>query len=143
KGTPRSLVPRRYRQQRQSSLRQSVGRVSPRVRRSRGKAAGSGFWPFSRTRQTGNAGMSLRLFRRSAAQLRLRAPRRRGLPRPRLGPLLDRIDIHLEVPAVKYRALADQILKIARTIADLEGAADLQPKHVSEAIQYRSLDRRG
>src|SRR6266576_3833299 len=130
------------------------------------------------------------------------------------GPLLDRIDIHLEVPAVKYRALADQgsgepseavrervdraraaqrerfasrpgvyanahmaardirtfcrvsdgadallrtaitrlalsarayhrILKIARTLADLEGAADLQPKHVSEAIQYRSLDRRG
>ncbi len=130
------------------------------------------------------------------------------------GPLLDRIDIHLEVPAVKYRALSDQgsgepsepirervdraravqrdrfaarpgvyanahmaprdirtfcrvsdgadallrtaitrlalsarayhrILKIARTIADLEGAADLQPKHVSEAIQYRSLDRRG
>src|SRR6266702_4364227 len=130
------------------------------------------------------------------------------------GPLLDRIDIHLEVPGVKYRALADQgagepseaarervdraravqrerfahrpgiyanahmtardirtfcrvsegadallrtaitrlalsarayhrILKIARTIADLEGAAALDPKHVSEAIQYRSLDRRG
>ncbi len=130
------------------------------------------------------------------------------------GPLLDRIDIHLEVPAVKYRDLADQdggelseairervdrarvvqrerfahrrgiyanahmaprdirafcrvsdgadtllrtainrlglsarayhrILKIARTIADLTGAVDLQPKHVSEAIQYRSLDRRG
>src|SRR3989442_96509 len=130
------------------------------------------------------------------------------------GPLLDRIDIHLEVPAVKYRALADQgggepsqavrervdrarvvqrerfatrpgiyanahmtardirtfcrvsegadallrtaitrlalsarayhrILKIARTIADLSGAAELEPKHVSEAIQYRSLDRRG
>src|SRR5438034_692397 len=130
------------------------------------------------------------------------------------GPLLDRIDIHLEVPAVKYRALAEQgggepsaavrervdrartvqrerftkrpgiyanahmaprdlrafcrvsdgadallrtastrlglsarayhrILKIARTIGDLDGAAGLQPKHVSEAIQYRSLDRRG
>src|SRR5256712_467181 len=130
------------------------------------------------------------------------------------GPLLDRIDIHLEVPAVKYRALvadsggetseamrdrvdrarvvqrerfahrpgiyanahmaprdirahcrvsdgADallktaitrlglsarayhRILKIARTVADLDGAAALEPKHVSEAIQYRSLDRRG
>ncbi len=130
------------------------------------------------------------------------------------GPLLDRIDLHLEVPAVKYRALVDQgggepsaairervdraravqrerfarrsgiyanahmtprdirafcrvsdgadallrtalarlglsarayhrILKIARTIADLSGAAGLDAKHVSEAIQYRSLDRRG
>ena len=36
-----------------------------------------------------------------------------------------------------------RILKIARTIADLDGAAELAPKHVSEAIQYRSLDRRG
>jgi len=36
-----------------------------------------------------------------------------------------------------------RILKIARTVADLDGAAGLQPKHVSEAIQYRSLDRRG
>src|SRR3989454_8499827 len=130
------------------------------------------------------------------------------------GPLLDRIDIHLEVPAVKYRALVDQgggepsaairervdraravqrerfarrsgiyanahmtprdirafcrvsdgadallrtalarlglsarayhrILKIARTIADLSGAAGLDAKHGSEAIQYPSLDRRG
>ena len=35
-----------------------------------------------------------------------------------------------------------RILKIARTIADLDGAPALEPKHVSEAIQYRSLDRR-
>ena len=130
------------------------------------------------------------------------------------GPLLDRIDIHLEVPTVRYQALVEpgggepseaiqervdrarvqqrerfasrsgiyanahmaprdirtfcrvsdgadallrtaitrlglsargyhRVLKIARTIADLDGSAGLQPKHVSEAIQYRSLDRRG
>jgi magnesium chelatase family protein len=129
------------------------------------------------------------------------------------GPLLDRIDIHLEVPAVPYgdlvggrseessaairervqRARALQrlrfrghpglhanahmtardlrrycplsesvetllheavtrlglsarayhrVLKIARTIADLETTPDLSPAHVAEAIQYRSLDRR-
>jgi magnesium chelatase family protein len=128
------------------------------------------------------------------------------------GPLLDRIDIHLAVPAVAYKDLAgdqteessgairarveaarrrqrerfqDQpgvyanahmsardlrrycrlsepveallrtaitrlglsarayhrVLKIARTIADLADAPDLEPVHVSEAIQYRSLDR--
>ena len=129
------------------------------------------------------------------------------------GPLLDRIDIHLEVPAVAYRDLASptpeessaairvrvelarlrqrdrfagmpglyanahmtareirrfcrltdpvelllrqavgrlglsarayhRILKIARTIADLAGAADIEVTHVGEAIQYRTLDRR-
>jgi magnesium chelatase family protein len=128
------------------------------------------------------------------------------------GPLLDRIDLHVEVPAVRYRDLSDQrtgepsaairdrvrrarelqrdrfasrhdihanahmtardlrqfcrvgeggdallrtaitrlglsarayhrVLKIARTIADLEGAAEISTAHVSEAIQYRSLDR--
>ncbi len=127
------------------------------------------------------------------------------------GPLMDRIDIHIEVPAVKYRDLASReagessremkkridaarttqldrfkglkiycnaqmtnrhikkycqideasqkllemaidkfglsaraytrILKVARTIADLEGQENIQPTHLSEAIQYRSLDR--
>lgn len=128
------------------------------------------------------------------------------------GPLLDRIDLHIEVPAVPYQELAasadgtssalmrqqvhrardiqrqrfgadsrrlnsrmnskqlrkycvldaearklleqamedlglsarahDRILRMARTIADLDDAADIKETHLSEAINYRSLDRK-
>jgi magnesium chelatase family protein len=35
----------------------------------------------------------------------------------------------------------DKVLRVARTIADLDGRPEILPEHVSEAVNYRMLDR--
>lgn len=51
--------------------------------------------------------------------------------------LLERAMIHLDLSARAY----DRIIKVARTIADLDAKDNIEPQHISEAIGYRSLDR--
>lgn len=59
----------------------------------------------------------------------------------------DKASLSLLGEAMKQLKLSarayDRILKVARTIADLEASAKVRAKHVAEAIQYRSLNRAG
>ena len=51
--------------------------------------------------------------------------------------LLERVIVRLGLSARAY----DRILKVSRTMADLEGREKIESTHVSEAIEYRTLDR--
>lgn len=56
---------------------------------------------------------------------------------PEVAALLNRAIDKLNLSTRAY----DRIIKVARTIADLEGKSDITPTHIAEAINYRSLDR--
>lgn len=71
-------------------------------------------------------------------QMGVRALRRHCRPSPSLVRMLQRALDGMGLSARAYH----RILKVARTVADLEGAADLEEHHVAEAIQYRILDRK-
>lgn len=64
--------------------------------------------------------------------------RRHARLKPEAGQLLHSTFDSLALSARAY----DRILKLARTIADLEGSRDIEIAHLAEAIQYRTLDRK-
>ena len=73
-----------------------------------------------------------------ALQAALLAGHRLGRRRLRAGERL--LELAINRLGLSARAYT-RILKVARTAADLNGGGPIEARHVSEAIQYRSLDR--
>jgi magnesium chelatase family protein len=89
---------------------------------------------------------------RARVEKRARTPAARGCTNSRMPTRLIRKQCALDETgertlemAMKRMSLSarahDRILKVARTIADLDESASIAAKHIAEAIQYRSLDR--
>ena len=57
---------------------------------------------------------------------------------PECRTLLEKIIDRMGLSARAY----DRVLKVARTIADMDESETIEVKHIAEAIQYRSLDRK-
>ena len=71
------------------------------------------------------------------AQMDSRLLRKYAMAEPAAVRILSEAMNRLNLSARAY----DRILKVARTIADMEGSRTIQPNHIAEAIGYRSLDR--
>jgi len=73
------------------------------------------------------------------AQMSSRLLRKHAIPDAQGQTILKNAMEKLDLSARAY----DRILKVSRTIADLEGSLSILPHHISEAVQYRNLDRSG
>jgi magnesium chelatase family protein len=104
-------------------------------------AAGEGSWEL-RARVLQAREVQSRRFAKSRvyanAQMPPRLVKQHCTPGPEALRLLETAMERLGLSARAYH----RILKIARTIADLEGEGAISPAHVAEAIQYRTMDRK-
>ena len=98
-------------------------------------------------RGTGEPSVAVR--RRVAAAHRMRGARRQAVPNARLGAVAAREAAQLDREARRLLGTAidrlgltargcDRVIRVARTVADLDGAVAVESCHVAEAVRYRS-----